>query len=353
MKAILLKDFGPVTNFVLDENVPMPAIGDHDILVRIRATAFNPIDYQMRQGKTERKRMHSNILGREFSGIVVKIGKSITLFKVGDEVFAASGSMGSNGTYAQYISVPEDIVAIKPDHLTFGEAAAIPQGYLTALQVLTRLPVKKEDAIFITGAAGSVGLALVKLFLAQGYEQLLVTAGNAESIRQLINAGLAAHQIVNYREDDLVAKIMSMNGGALFNHSVDLVGGAMSEICAQVIVTNGSYADVTALATPQAREGLFNKGALIFNISNYAYSLSGNKKYYGDNLRKIALLLTENSISAPDISILGGLSVQTVATAHALLERNQTQGTKLVMRIEDDEEFKENINFYEPFAYAK
>ena len=57
MKAISLKDFGPVTNFILDENVPIPVIGERQVLVKIRAAGFNPIDYQMRQGKTERKRM--------------------------------------------------------------------------------------------------------------------------------------------------------------------------------------------------------------------------------------------------------------------------------------------------------
>ncbi len=348
MKAILLKDFGPVTNFVLDENVPIPTIGEDDVLIRIRAVGFNPIDFQMRQGKTEKKRMHSNILGREFSGVIVKTGTLANLFKIGDRVFAASGSMGSNGTYAQYISVPEDIVAIIPGQLTFEQAAAIPQGYLTALQVLNRLPVKKEDSIFVAGAAGSVGLALVKLFLAQRYKQLIVTAGNADSTRQLIRAGLPEHQIVNYSQEHLARKLIERNSGVLFNHSVDIVGGAMSEICSQVIVTNGSYVDITALSTAQAREGLFNKGALILNISNYAYSLSGDKKWYGDNLTKIALLLTVKAISAPDISILGGLNVQTVITAHALLEDNQTQGKKLVMQVEPDE-----LNHYELFIRAK
>jgi NADPH:quinone reductase len=243
-------------------------------------------------------------------------------------------------------------LALKPSRLTFEEAAAVSQGYLTAWQVLTRLPLKKEDSIFITGAAGSVGLALVKLFLAHGYKQLIVTAGNAESTRQLINGGLPEGQIVNYRQEDLVAKVISANSGALFNHSVDLVGGAMSEICARVIVTNGSYADVTALVTPDAREGLFNKGALILNISNYAYSLSGDKKWYGDNLRKIALLLTENAISVPDVNVVGALSVQTVSKAHNLMERNQTQGKKLVMQVVLDDSEKD-LNFYEVLIRAK
>ena len=144
MQAVILKDFGSTANFILEDNFPVPVPGNSDILVKIKATAFNPIDYQMRQGKTERKRMHSPILGREFSGIVVKTGELVTRFSEGDAVFAASSSMGSNGTYAQYISIPELIAAKIPEGLSFEEAAAIPIAYLTALQTFNRLPLKKR-----------------------------------------------------------------------------------------------------------------------------------------------------------------------------------------------------------------
>lgn len=106
MKAIILNDFGGVENFSM-ATLPIPEPGPHAVLVKIAATAFNPIDYQIRQGATERKRMHPPVLGREFAGVVEKTGDAVTRFKAGDAVMAAAGSMGSNGTYAEYISVPE------------------------------------------------------------------------------------------------------------------------------------------------------------------------------------------------------------------------------------------------------
>ena len=107
----------------------------------------------------------------------------------------------------------------------------------------------------------------------------------------------------------------------------------MSELCAQVIKTNGNYADVTALTTVAAREELFNKGAVIINISNYAYSLSGDLAYYGNGLNEIARLLANHLITPPPVYIVGALSVETVANAHDLLENNQAKGRKLVMQI--------------------
>ncbi|MET4142762.1 NADP-dependent oxidoreductase [Pedobacter sp. UYP1] len=333
MKAILLKDFGSTDNFMLENNYAIPDPGDHEVLIKIKATAFNPIDYQMRQGLTEKKRMHSPILGREFSGVIVKAGNLTERFKVGDAVFAASGSMGSNGTYTEYISVPELLLAYKPEYLTFEEAAAIPSASLTALQCYNRLALHLNDSIFITGAAGGVGMALVKLLIATGYQKIIVTAGNQESKNQLLKAGLKEEQIIDYKAAHLLQLIIARNQGHLFKYCIDLVGDQMSLVCAHVIATNGTYADVTALTTEQAREELFHKGAVLVNISNYAYSLEKNYSYYGESLSKFMELMSSLSLSPPTIKNVGLLSVETVKEAHQLLESNLTKGRKLVMQI--------------------
>ena len=333
MKAIVLKDFGSTDNFELNPDMPMPEMGETDVLVCIKATAFNPIDYQIRQGKSERKRMHSPVLGREFSGSVVKTGKQVQGFTIGDEVLSASGSMGSNGTYAEYISVPQEILVHKPRGITFEEAAAIPIAALTALQCYHRLSIGLQDSVFVSGAAGGVGLVLIKLLLAKGHNKITVTAGNEESKHQLMNAGLREKQIVHYRIEDPAKATMAANEGRLFPYCVDLVGGNMSELCAQVLMTNGTYADVTALSTDIAREGLFNKGAVLVNISNYAYSSSENRAYYGETLREFVQLVEHGIILPSPVLVVGGLMVETVKNAHKLLESNLTRGKKLVMQV--------------------
>ena len=333
MKAIVLNKFGDTDNFIERTDLPIPVPGDHEVLIRIKAVGFNPIDYQMRLGRNEKKKMISPILGREFSGIIVKTGKNASKFKKGMAVFAASGSMGSNGTYAEYISVPEDILASKPANLTFEEAAAVPVGNLTALQTYKRLKPAHEDSLFIAGAAGGVGLALIKLLLYQGIDRLVVTAGNDESRQHLIAAGLSTEQIIDYNATDLTANIIAANKELSFNHCIDLVGGKVSELCAELLITNGTYVDITALTTAKAREALFDKGASILNISNFAYALNGDKDYYGNNLQQIAGLLESGVISPPQVDLVGELGIATVEKAHRILESNLSKGKKLVMRI--------------------
>jgi NADPH2:quinone reductase len=332
MQAIILNDFGGVENFSA-ATLPIPEPGDQEVLVAIAATAFNPIDYQMRQGATERKRMHSPVLGREFSGTVIKTGKSVQQFAVGDAVMAASGSMGSNGTYATHISLPQEILVHKPANLSFAEAAALPTAALTALQCFKRLQLPASARIFISGAAGGVGLVLVKLLLAAGYNGLLVTAGNEESKKQLLLAGLQPSQVIDYHLPDLLQTILAQQNNQLFDAAIDLVGGTISELCAGLLITHGIYQDVTALTTEAGREALFHKGAVIMNISNYAYSLNGHLHYYGDSLRQIAAMLEKGVLTPSPVYVTGTLSVETVQQSHELLERNQSRGRKLVMMV--------------------
>ncbi|WP_291919473.1 NADP-dependent oxidoreductase [Chitinophaga sp.] len=335
MQAIILNGFGGVEHFSA-ATLPLPEPGDTEVLVQIAATAFNPIDYQMRQGAPESKRMHSPILGRECAGIVLKTGELVTGFAPGDAVLAASGSMGSNGSYATHISLPAEILVHKPHNISFAEAAAVPTASLTALQCYKRLQLPTNAGIFISGAAGGVGLVLVKLLLAAGYTGLIVTAGNEASREQLLLAGLTAEQVIDYRQPELIATILKYNNGRKFDAAIDLVGGHLSEICAEILRTNGIYQDVTALTTAAGRATLFNKGIVIMNISNYAYSLDGNLSYYGDGLRQITALLERGAITPSPVYVTGTFSVETVQQSHELLERNQSRGRKLVMTVLPD-----------------
>ncbi|WP_222536740.1 NADP-dependent oxidoreductase [Pedobacter polysacchareus] len=333
MKAIVLKGFGGAENFEFTEDITIPKVGPEDVLVKIEATAFNPIDYQMRKGMPESNRIHSPVLGREFSGIVISAGAAVTRFSPGQAVFAGSGSMGSNGTYAAYIVVPESILALKPRNISFQEAAAVPVVYLTALQILDRLPLDPTTSILLTGAAGGVGLSLMKLLIAGGHINLVLTVGNSKSQDVLIANGASASQIVDYHSEDLAQLILTKNQGKLFDVCIDLVGLEMSELCAQVIRVNGSYADVTAFETAKARSDFFDKGATVYHISNYAYSLSGNFKWYGAQLGRIAEMIEKRIITAPPILLFESFSTQSVADAHRILEENNTNGKKIVMNI--------------------
>ncbi len=328
MKAVILnKDFKLEDGFT---EKPRPR--NNEVLIQIKASGFNPIDYQMLENELERKLISSPILGRELSGIVVEKGADVTQFNIGDEVFCGSGSMGSNGTYAEYISVPEAIVAVKPKNISFEQAASIPSAGLTSLQIFKRLKLQPEQSILITGAAGGVGSFLIKILLAHHIENFVITVGSEENTQMFLNLGLKAHQIVNYREANLVENILKANHHQPFDIGIDLVGNYMAEITAEVLKINGTYVDVTALVTKEAHELLFNKGTLIMNISNYAYSMIKKYDYYKNSLEEIAGLIEKGSISPSQYKIIGNLSLETVLKAHSILKNNQTQGHKIIMQ---------------------
>ncbi|MFH6998820.1 NADP-dependent oxidoreductase [Flavobacterium sp. FlaQc-57] len=330
MKAIVLHQKG---TFYLEEvNIPQPQ--SHEIQVKISAAGFNPIDYQMTENAMERKLLHSPILGREFSGIVSAIGNQVTDFKIGDSVFCGSGSMGSNGTYAEYICVPAAIVMHLPNTVSLEQAAGIPSVGLTALQSINRMNAGLNDTIFITGAAGGVGNMLIKLLLAKGYHNLIVTAGNENSIASLFNIGVKKNQIIDYRNDAVYDTALRLNNNKSYDFVVDLVGNEIAVVAAKLLKANGTYVDVTNFSTLDSREVLFSKGTTILNISNYVYGQEKRYDYYKNGLSELASLLYQQLITPPDIEMIGNLEVETVLKAHTILRKNKTNGKKLIMQIQ-------------------
>ncbi|WP_426480636.1 NADP-dependent oxidoreductase [Chryseobacterium sp. R2ACT005] len=328
MKAVILNKNGNLEDGFTEQ--PQPK--DHEVLIQIKASGFNPIDYQMLENELERKLISSPILGRELSGIIVSKGPEVTQFNIGDEVYCGSGSMGSNGTYAEYIAVPEAIVSFKPKNISFEQAASIPSAGLTSLQIFNRLKLNPENTLLVTGAAGGVGSFLIKLLLAHNIPQVIATVGSEENRQMLLNLGLKSHQIVNYRDKNLIENILKANNNQPFEFGIDLVGNYMSEVTAEVLKINGTYVDVTALVTKDAHETLFNKGTLIMNISNYTYGMIKKYEYYKNSLLEIKKLIENETILPPQHKVIGNLSLDTVLQAHSILKNNQTQGHKLIMK---------------------
>jgi NADPH:quinone reductase-like Zn-dependent oxidoreductase len=331
MKAIVLNGFGDVSNFSFDE-VDRPSFQEDQLLIRIKSAAFNPIDYQMRLGWRESRLMTSPILGREFSGVVEAVGKGVTGFSVGDEVIAASGSRGSNGTYAEYIAVTSKVVAHKPASLSFEAAAAIPSSGLTAFQAFRRMGMKALDSVFIAGGSGAVGRFLIKLLFADGVRKVVSTAGSEQSAGVLRAMGLEASCILDYRSEGLAEQLLAVNKGE-FDFVVDLAGGQITETAAEVLKTNGTYVDITFLGTQRSREILFDRGDMILNISNYAYMLKNELGGYGEALQEISDRISSGGIAAPEVHVVGELGLGTVQEAHRLMESGALNGKKLVMRM--------------------
>jgi NADPH:quinone reductase-like Zn-dependent oxidoreductase len=335
MKAVYLKNFGGVDNFELRETDP-PALTEGGVRVRIKATAFNPIDYQMRRGGSESKLLKNRILGRELAGVVTEIDSSVNGLKVGDEVFSYVGSLASNGTYAEEIVIPEALAARKPANLSFNQSAAIPLVGLTAVRAVVRCRFEPSAKIFVAGGAGGVGSMIVRLLLLNGAKNVFASAGNEESRNLIKSLGLKDDRIFDYRDARIAENLIEAAGGK-FDICFDTVGGRMSQTSAEVIKIEGVFADIAYLTTQTARDLLFNKAATVLNIANYAYALDGvdeKQNFYRENLDFLRSKIEAGELAPSPIEVVGGLSVESVAKAHERLEKNLTRGKKLVMEID-------------------
>ena len=338
MKAITVNNDGSTfASLTLEMNFPDPKLrSEIDLSINLMAFSINPIDVQMRKGMSELKLLKSSILGRDFAGVVDQVGASVTNFKSGDRVYGYLGSLGTNGSYAQKLVCPSSIIAKIPDHISFEEAASIPVGGATSLQVIERLPnLDKNSSIFITGAAGGVGTILIQLLLNKGVKKIVATYGNEASKNHLLSFGLQLNQLVSYQlNSNIKQEAINKNEGNLFDYAIDLVGNNMAEVAAEVLKIQGTFVDVTFFTTSHSREVLFDKGACVLNIANYVYAFEEKlHSQYARMLNHLNELIGQRKILLPSLNVFAGLTLENIDKAHELIDKNITQGKKIVIKI--------------------
>jgi NADPH:quinone reductase-like Zn-dependent oxidoreductase len=330
MKAITLSAHGGSENFRLAE-LPLPPLRKGDVRIRVRSVSFNPVDYQIRKGQAEGRNVTSPVLGRDLSGIVDAVHGSVGGFRPGDEVYSYVCDLASSGTYAEYVSVPEELVAKKPVTLSHDQAAAVPVAGITAWLALDK--AARGRSLFLAGAAGGVGTFAIMLARQRGIGALTVTAGNPRSRAYLIESlGLAESQIVNYRDENFIAQALRCNDG-FFDGVLDFVGGRMLSACCRLVAIDGNLASITEAPAAADVEYLFQRNGSFHAIGANAYSLTEDRsqwRRYQGMLGEFATLFDGGALPAPPVTSVGSLSVEAVRRAHDLLERSAVQG-KLVM----------------------
>ena len=334
MKAIILKAYGSADNFEMAD-LPLPPIKKGEVRVKIKAVSFNPVDYQARKGLPGSRMMTPQILGRDFSGVVDAVHEDVSDFKEGDEVYGYVCHLASSGTYVEYLSVPQELVAKKPASLSHEEAAAVPVAAITAMLALTRAGAERAGSVFIAGGAGGVGSFTILFAQHLGIEKIFTTAGNEKSRSYLVNQlHVKEDQVIDYKQPGFIRQAIQQNGG-YFDVAIDLVGDNMLDACCELISIDGNLSSVVDAPGKDSFEILFQKNASFHSIGANAYSFSDDRGQwltYRRLLNYFSKLYDSNQLMKPPIHVLGTLSTAVVIKAHQLLENSSVQG-KLVMSV--------------------
>ncbi len=235
MRAFAIEEYGG-PEVLKEYDLPIPEVGDHDVLIEVENTGISPYDWQVRNGETAGMFDYPNplILGGDVSGTVRKIGNGVTNVKVGDPVIATQ-QFDRNGGYAEYIAVDENLVVKKPDSLSFEEGASIPINGMTAYQVLMKYgKMTQGDRVLIHGGAGGVGIVAIQLAKAKGaYVATTASERNHEFLKSL-----GADEVIDYRKvnfADMLSDydiVLDTQGGDTLNRSYDVLkaGGRLITI---------------------------------------------------------------------------------------------------------------------------
>jgi NADPH:quinone reductase-like Zn-dependent oxidoreductase len=241
MKAIRYDRYGPPEVLRLTD-AGDPVVGDEDVLIRVMAASVNPLDWHFMRGipyilrpQAGLLRPKDGVLGADLAGRVAEVGKRVTAFAPGDEVF---GCLTGLGTLAEYVSVRADaVLATKPANQTFEQAASVPLAAITALQALRdHGHVKPGHKVLVNGAAGGAGTFTVQLATALGAE---VTGVCGTRNTELV-ASLGASHVIDYTREDFTRVAQR------YDLLVDIAGNRPLTACRRLLTAQGILVGVGA-----------------------------------------------------------------------------------------------------------
>jgi len=234
MKAIVFSKYGSPDVLELTE-VDKPAVGDDGVLVRVRAASVNPLDWHGMRGQPYLMRLaggvrrpKENELGVDLAGEVEAVGKDVTQFRPGDEVFGVR-----SGAFGEYVRGTEESTLVpKPGGMTFEQAAAVPVAGMTALQGLRdKGGLQPGEHVLINGASGGVGTFAVQIAKAFGAEVTGVcSTPNLEMIRSI-----GADHVIDYTREDFT------KSGKKYDLILDIAGSRPLSACRRVMTPSGTF----------------------------------------------------------------------------------------------------------------
>ena len=234
MKAIVYHNYGS-PEVLKCEKLEKPTAGDDEVLIKVRAASVNPLDWHFMRGAPYIVRIQTGLskpkntrLGVDLAGQVEAVGRNVTQFQPGDEVFGVS-----RGAFAEYVCAPEKALAPKPANLTFEQAAAVPvAGAFSALQGLRdKGRIQPGQKVLINGAAGGVGTFAVQIAKAFGATVTGVcSTRNVDMVRSI-----GADHVIDYTQEDFA------RSGQRYDLILDCAANHSLSACRRVMSLRGIY----------------------------------------------------------------------------------------------------------------
>lgn len=315
MKAVVCTKYGKADVLKL-ENIAKPAPKDKQVLIKIMATTVTAGDCEIRSLRFNLfiklilkvlilfKKL---ILGMELAGEIVEVGKKVTLFKVGDKVIAAPGF----NTYAQYMCMDETgPIAIKPEKLSYEEAATISVGGITALYLMRKAVISPKDKVLIYGPSGSIGAVAIQL---AKYYGATVTAVCSTSNFELVKS-LGADEVIDYTKEDYTKK------GVVYDLIFDVLGKSTFSKNVNILSDKGYY----LLGSPKFTESL--KGFWV-SMTTAKTVVSTFALHDAEKLQFLADIHEQGIIKAV---IDRTYSLEDIIDAHVYVEKGHKKGNVVI-----------------------
>lgn len=255
MKAVRIHSYGNA-EVLKYEDVPMPVIAAHDVLVRVVASSVNPVDWKIREGYLKEIIPCSFplTLGWDVSGVVEAVGAGVSRFKAGDAVFSRP-DIKRNGTYAEYVAINEDEIAHKPKTISHIEAATLSLAGLAAWgAIITTAKIAAGQRVLIHAASGGVGSIAVQLAKSRGAH---VIATCSEKNAALVKS-LGADEVIDYRATKFEELVRDVD--AVF----DTLGGKVQEASWQVLKPGGMLVSIVSPPPEERGRVLGVRSAFLF-----------------------------------------------------------------------------------------
>jgi putative PIG3 family NAD(P)H quinone oxidoreductase len=217
MKAILVKDDASRPLYLADAPTPQP--GRDAVLIKTHATAVNRADLLQRRGLYPPPPGESDILGLEAAGVIVEKGANVTDWQIGERVMCLLGG----GGYAEYVAANQNMLLRIPEHMSFEQAAAIPEAFYTAfVNLFLEGDLKAGESLLIHAGASGVGTAAIQLARQAG-APVFITAGSDDKIRRCLELG--ANAGINYKTEDFLMRVIELTQQQGVDVILDCVGG--------------------------------------------------------------------------------------------------------------------------------